>query len=325
MGSVPDGEDSRTGLASIQVGDLCSGTVVAVTRSGELEVALDGFPARPLGVVGPLDLGWPRPPRAKVKVGDRITAAVIAVDAGQGRVRLSIAAVRNRELWMFLSGLRRGEVVSGVVAAIERFGVFVALDDGPGHPVFPGVGFITIPELSWDHIDSAADVVQVGRRVSCEFLQFDISNGEARLSLRAMQPDPVKAFLDEVTVGQALRGPVTKLAPFGAFVRVADGVEGLVHLRELAGPPVAALDEVLRVGDEITVAVTGIDRARRRLTLSQRAVSADLPCGHASEVRQNDQCLTINETASGAIRSNRWPLRVGPTRGCTAPLIEKIY
>ena len=82
-------------------------------------------------------------------------------------------------LWMFLSRLCRGEVVSGVVAAIERFGVFVALDDSPGHPVFPGVGFITIPELSWHHIDSAADVVQVGQRVSCEFLQFDTSNGRA--------------------------------------------------------------------------------------------------------------------------------------------------
>jgi small subunit ribosomal protein S1 len=272
MGGVPDGEDSLRGLASIQVGDLCSGTVAAVTRAG-LEVALDGFPGRPLGMVGSLDRGWPRSLEAEVKAGDRITAAVIEVDAGQGIVRLSIAAARNRELWAFLSGLRRGEVVSGAVAAIERFGVFVALDNGPGHPVFPGVGFITIPELSWQHIDSAADVVQVGQRVSCEFLHFDTSNGEARLSLRALRPDPVKAFLGEVAVGQTLRGSVTKLVPFGAFVRVADGVEGLVHLRDLAGPPVAAPNEVLQIGDEITVAVTSIDRARRRLVLSQRAAS----------------------------------------------------
>ncbi|WP_348538493.1 S1 RNA-binding domain-containing protein [Streptomyces sp. 4R-3d] len=66
----------------------------------------------------------------------------------------------------------------------------MALDDGPVHPVFPGVGFITIPELSWRRIEAVSDVVRVGQRVSCEFLQFDTWNGEARLSLRATEPDP---------------------------------------------------------------------------------------------------------------------------------------
>ena len=137
-------------------------------------------------MVGPLDRGWPRLARAEVKVGGRITGGVIAVDADRGRVRLSIAAAANRELWHFLSRLRPGEVVSGTIAAIERFGVFVALDDGPGRPVFPGVGFTSMAELSWHHFDSAAEVVQVGQRVSCKFLQFDTSNGEARLSLKAV-------------------------------------------------------------------------------------------------------------------------------------------
>ena len=122
-------------------------------------------------MVGPLDRGWPRLARAEVKVGGRITGGVIAVDADRGRVRLSIAAAANRELWHFLSRLRPGEV---------------ALDDGPGHPVFPGVGFTSMAELSWHHFNSAAEVVQVGQRVSCKFLQFDTSNGEARLSLKAV-------------------------------------------------------------------------------------------------------------------------------------------
>ncbi|MEU9128751.1 S1 RNA-binding domain-containing protein [Kitasatospora sp. NPDC048540] len=67
------------------------------------------------------------------------------------------------DLWAFLGSLRRGEILSGTVAAVERFGVFVALDDGPEHPIFPGVGFITIPELSWRHIEAATDVVEVSR------------------------------------------------------------------------------------------------------------------------------------------------------------------
>ncbi|MER7469038.1 S1 RNA-binding domain-containing protein [Streptomyces sp. NPDC097981] len=105
--------------------------------------------------------------------------------------------------------LRPGEILSGTVAAIERFGVFVALDEGPAHPVFPGVGFISVPELSWRRFEAISDVVQVGERVSCEFLCFDTWNGEARLSLRATQPDPFQAFADSVAVGQTVRGRVT--------------------------------------------------------------------------------------------------------------------
>ncbi|MGI5350622.1 S1 RNA-binding domain-containing protein [Streptomyces sp. CA-250714] len=185
----------------------------------------------------------------------------------------------NPELWAFLSSLRRGELLSGTVAAIERFGVFVALDEGPAHPVYPGVGFITIPELSWLHIEAVEDVVRVGQRVSCEFLQFDTWHAEARLSLRATRQDPFQAFADRTPVGRTLHGQVTKLVPFGAFVRVADGIEGLVPLRELTRTPVDAPEDAVRVGDEVTVVVTEIDRQRRRLALSRRQVSSrpDVP------------------------------------------------
>jgi translation initiation factor 2 alpha subunit (eIF-2alpha) len=81
--------------------------VTAVSQSGQLEVALDGFPGL-IGMIGSLDQGWPRPARGEMRPGDRIAAGVIAVDAGEGRVRLSVAAARNRELWTFLSGLRPG-------------------------------------------------------------------------------------------------------------------------------------------------------------------------------------------------------------------------
>ncbi|MFF4580091.1 S1 RNA-binding domain-containing protein [Streptomyces sp. NPDC001389] len=193
-----------------------------------------------------------------------------AVDLHQRHAWLSMAATENRELWAFLTSLRAGEVLSGRVARIEPFGVFVVLDDGPPHPVHPGVGFITIPELSWRRFDAATDVVQVGQRISCTFLAFDTTNGEARLSLRAMEPDPFQIFADATAVGERLRGQVTQLVPFGAFVRVADGIEGLVHLRDLAPTPVEAPEEIVQVGEEITVIAVEVDRSRRRLSLSRR-------------------------------------------------------
>ncbi|MFC9660581.1 S1 RNA-binding domain-containing protein [Nocardia sp. NPDC127606] len=170
------------------------------------------------------------------------------------------------ELWAFLGSLRCGEVLSGTVTAIESFGVFVAFDDGPPHPLYPGVGFITIPELSWRRFEVASDVVQVGQRVSGEFLQFDTWNAEARLSLRAMQPDPFHAFAECTTVGTELHGHVTQLVPFGVFVQVADGIEGLIHRRDLMSPT----DEFVQIGDDAAVVVTGVDRERRQLFLSRQ-------------------------------------------------------
>jgi small subunit ribosomal protein S1 len=171
----------------------------------------------------------------------------------------------NPDLWGFLESLRPGEKLSGTVAAIERFGVFVALDRGPAHPVFPGVGFITLPELSWRRFEAATDVVEVGQRVLCEFLQFDTTNLEARLSLRAMQPDPFQAFADQTAPGRELTGRVTRTAPFGLFVQVSDGVEGLVHLQAET-----EAEGVTQVGEELAVVVIDLDRARRRLALGLR-------------------------------------------------------
>lgn len=261
--SETSGDRAREFLAALHVGDICTGTATEITRAHGVSVTLDGFPARPLGTVGPLELSWRQAPATAVKTGQRITAEVVAVDLDAGQAQLSVAAAENPELWTFLKPLRRGEILTGTVAAIERFGVFVALDEGPAHPVFPGVGFITYPELSWRRFESASDVVQVGQRVSCEFLQFDTWNGEARLSLRATQPDAFPTFADSIVVGQTLQGRVTKVVPFGYFVAVDDGVEGLVH-----EPP----EDIVQVGDETTVVVTEIDRTRHRLALSRRQI-----------------------------------------------------
>ncbi|MGW1246665.1 S1 RNA-binding domain-containing protein [Streptomyces sp. NPDC002535] len=177
------------------------------------------------------------------------------------------------ELWAFLASLHGGDILSGTVAAIERFGVFVALDDGPAHPLFPGVGFIVIPELSWRHIDAPSDVVHVGQRVSCEFLQFDTYNAEARLSLRALEPDPLQAFAERTAVGQELRGTVEKVLPFGIIVGLGDGIAGLVPFREAPGRPAVSPVEDFEAGEKVTVIVTEIDLPTRRVLLSMPKVA----------------------------------------------------
>ncbi|WP_327586685.1 S1 RNA-binding domain-containing protein [Nonomuraea sp. NBC_00507] len=261
-------------LRAVRLGDLVSGTIREAGRLGA-SVRLDGRLGLVPADIGPLDVSWCRQPDEAIQVGQRVTAEVIAVDPDQARIRLSLAATENPELWAFLKGLRPGEVLSGVVADVQRFGVFVALDDGPPHPVYPGVGFLTIPELSWRRFDNAYEVIDVGQRVVCSVLCFDTTNGEARLSLRALAPDPFQKFADTAVEGQELTGTVTKLVPFGAFVKVAEGAEGLVHLDELASIPVETPDQVVQVGDRVKVAIIGLDRSRRRLLLSRKEAEPD--------------------------------------------------
>jgi ribosomal protein S1 len=258
-------------MATVSVGDIVAGTVVGLTRSGAT-VLLDGFADEAVGDIGSLDLTWrpiPVPSGEILGIGDRVSAEVIAVDPESGRIRLSRSATENPQLWAFLKALRPGQRLSGTVAAIKRFGVFVDLDDGPKHPMFPGVGFITIPELSWRWFEDPAEIVSVSQRVTCEVLVFDTTNGEARLSLRATQPDPFARFAEAVQVGQTVRGPVTKLVPFGAFVRVWDGIEGLIHISDLSENPIDTPDQAVQVGEEVTVTITEIDRPWRRVKLSR--------------------------------------------------------
>jgi ribosomal protein S1 len=264
-----DDQDIFEILSTVRVGDVVSGTITEVGPCGAV-VRLDGRLGLVSANIGPLDVSWRRWSDEAVQVGQRVTAEVIAVDREQARIGLSLAATENPGLWAFLKALRPGEMLSGVVADVQRFGVFVALDDGPPHPVYPGVGFITIPELSWRRFDAVSEVVEIGQRVICSVLCFDTTNGEARLSLRSLEPDPFQELADTAYEGQALCGTVTKIVPFGAFVSVADGVEGLVHLDELTSIPAETPDQVLRVGDRIEVTIIGLDRDRRRLLLSRK-------------------------------------------------------
>jgi small subunit ribosomal protein S1 len=259
-------------IATVSVGDTLTGTVAEVTPPGAA-VLLDGFADDPVGFIGCLDYSWRsfrRSPGEILQSGDRVSAEVVDVDQLKRQVLLSRSATENPQLWAFLKALHRGQRLSGTVAAIERFGVFVDLDDGPKHPTFPGVGFITMPELSWRTFEDPSEIISTGQHVTCEVLDFDTTNGEARLSLRATQPDPFLDFARTVQVGQILHGSVTTLVPFGAFVRVKDGIEGLIHLSELSTTPIETPDQAVQLGDEVIVRVTEIDPSRRRLALSRR-------------------------------------------------------
>ena len=144
------------------------------------------------------------------------------------------------------------------MSSIVNFGAFVDLG---------GVdGLVHVSELSWKHIDHPSEVVEVGQEVEVEVLDVDMDRERVSLSLKATQEDPWQQFARTHQIGQVVPGRVTKLVPFGAFVRVEEGIEGLVHVSELAERHVEAPEQVVRAGDEIIVKIVDIDLERRRIS-----------------------------------------------------------
>src|SRR5919197_1522610 len=168
----------------------------------------------------------------------------------------------------FLQTLQKGQIRQGVVSSIVNFGAFVDLG---------GVdGLVHVSELSWKHIDHPGEVVEVGQEVTVEVLDVDMDRERVSLSLKSTQEDPWQQFARTHQIGQVVPGRVTKLVPFGAFVRVEEGIEGLVHISELAERHVEIPEPVVQVGDEVMVKVIDIDLDRRRISLSLKQANEGL-------------------------------------------------
>jgi small subunit ribosomal protein S1 len=234
------------------------GTVIEVVKGGLiLDIGLRGFlPASLVEMRRVRDL--------QPYVGKEIEAKIIELDKNRNNVVLSRrawleqtqSAVRSE----FLNQLAKGQIRKGQVSSIVNFGAFVDLG---------GVdGLVHVSELSWKHIDHPSEVVEVGQEVTVEVLDVDLDRERVSLSLKATQEDPWRQFARTHQIGQIVPGKVTKLVPFGAFVRVDEGIEGLVHISELAERHVEVPEQVVQVGNDVMVKVIDIDLDRRRISLS---------------------------------------------------------
>ncbi|WP_257159960.1 30S ribosomal protein S1 [Corynebacterium cystitidis] len=242
-----------------------TGTVIEVVKGGLiLDIGLRGFlPASLVEMRRVRDL--------EPYIGQELEAKIIELDKHRNNVVLSRrayleetqSAVRSE----FLHELQKGQVRKGVVSSIVNFGSFVDLG---------GVdGLVHVSELSWKHIDHPSEVVTVGDEVTVEVLDVDLDRERVSLSLKATQEDPWRVFARTHAVGQIVPGKVTKLVPFGAFVRVEEGIEGLVHISELAQRHVEVPDQIVNVGEELMVKVIDIDLDRRRISLSLKQADED--------------------------------------------------
>jgi small subunit ribosomal protein S1 len=252
-------------------GEVSTAPVVEANRGGVVvDVGLRGFvPLSQLSSVGAVDR--PDDPNAvpaalTALVGKELQVKVLEADPKRNRLILSEKAanqeIRRRRKAQAAAELHEGDVREGTVTQVAGFGVFV--DIGVAE------GLVHRSEITWDKGVNPLTVYRVGDNVQAKVIAIDKERDRISLSIRQMQADPWSRIGSEIQVGHDLDATVTKLMPFGAFARIAEGLEGLIHVSELSPERVNDPSEVVHVGDGVRVRVVGIDPERRRLSLSIR-------------------------------------------------------
>jgi small subunit ribosomal protein S1 len=245
-----------------QSGEPIVGRVIEVVKGGLIiDLGVRGFlPASLVDIRRVQDLDE--------FMGTELRAKVIELNRSRNNVVLSRRAVledeRKEMRQAILDRLNPGDVIEGQISNIVDFGAFVDLDGMDG--------LIHISELSWSHVNHPSEILEVGQTVKVKVLDIDRDRQRISLGLKQTQSDPWQQVIDAYGVDDEVEGRVTKVVTFGAFVEIVPGVEGLVHISELAQHHVENPREVVSQGDLVRVVVLEIDGERRRLSLSMKRV-----------------------------------------------------
>src|SRR5215216_3477980 len=301
-------------LSPFEEGDVVTGNVVRIDAD---EVLVDiGYKSEGVIPSNELSIRKSVDPADEVELGEEVDALVLTKEDQDGRLILSKKRARFEKAWQrieckvielnrsrnnvvlsrravleeerkeirqqILDRLQPGMVVEGQISNIVDFGAFVDLD---------GIdGLIHISELSWSHVNHPSEILNIGDTVNVKVLDIDRDRQRISLGLKQTQEDPWQRVVDTYNIGDELEGKVTKVVTFGAFVEIMDGVEGLVHISELAAHHVENPREIVNPGDEIRVKVLEIDSERRRLSLSAKRVEGQiLPVARDGEAPAPEQ------------------------------------
>lgn len=197
-------------------------------------------------------------------VGKKLKLKVVEMDQKRNRLILSERQAnrdwRKQAKERLLSELKKGDKCTGIVTSMSDFGAFIDLGGADG--------LVHLSEITWGHINHPGEVLKIGQRVEAYVLNVDMERRRIGLSLRRLQPEPWSVVHERYAVGQLVDATITKLTNFGAFARLDDGIEGLIHLSELSEKRVGHARDVLREGQRMKLRIIRIDPQRRRIGLS---------------------------------------------------------
>ena len=257
-------------VAYYRPGDRLTGRVVSLTDYGafcELEPGIEGL-------IHVSEMTWSRyhkHPSKFVKPGDQVEVSVLEVNSKQRRISLSLRQSLGDPWSTLAERLAPGGTVEGRVRNLTEYGAFVEIEDGVE-------GLIHVSDLSWTrNIKHPSEVLKKGQKIRAAVVSVDPKQRRISLGLKQLEPDAWQAFFDQTPVGTVLPGKVVRLAQFGAFVELREGIEGLCHLSEMGEEHGRGAKKPLKVGDELPFRVIRVNPEERRIGLSLKEVE-----GHAA-------------------------------------------
>lgn len=246
---------------SLAVGQKIKGKIASITDYGLFVEVMKGVE----GLVHISEVSWTdriNDLHHKFKVGQEIEVLVVSMDKENRRMSLSIKQLDKNPWEHVEEQFKVGQQVKGTISNITDFGIFVQL--------MPGIdGLVHISDLSWtEHIDHPSDIYKKGDTVEAVVLAVDKNNKKISLGVKQLQQDPWDAIEKEYPIGSLIEGTVSKITNFGAFIKLASGIEGLVHISELADHNVNKVEDILKVGQKEQFRVINVNKEERKLGLS---------------------------------------------------------
>lgn len=255
--------------AELQPGQLRKGIVSNVTEFGAF-VDLGGVD----GLVHIRDISWSNVDKVSdvLKPGQEVEVVVLKINKDRDRISLGMKQMQP-DPWDKAADRYPVDTRLKVrIVRIADFGAFAELE--------PGVdGLIPVSEMSWTRIRTPAEVMSVGDMVDAVVIRVEADKKRLALSMKQASADPWSIVLDSYPPGSMVHGKITRLAEFGAFVELVPGVEGMIHISEMSDKRIKTCSEVVKPDDEVEARVLGVDREKRRISLSLRPVHAPMPAG----------------------------------------------
>lgn len=204
-------------------------------------------------------------------IGQELTVKVVDFDKDKTKVVLSRKEVEQEENEIqkniILDTIKKGDKFMGTVVNLTNFGAFIDIGGAQG--------LIHLQDLSWKKVKHPSEVVKVGDKVEVYVLEIDTKAGKIGLGLKDVKEDPWENSMNEYTVGKILTGEVERVATYGAFVKIGDGIEGLVHISEMSDKRINKPQDVVAVGDKVQVKILNMDKASKRIQLSMKSAESD--------------------------------------------------
>ena len=259
-----------------QVNARVKGTVVSLTDYGafvEMEQGVEGL-------IHISEMSWSKRikhPSKVVQVGDEVEVVILAIDTENRRISLGMKQIEPNPWDIVREKYQEGDIIQGKIRNITDFGIFVGIEDGID-------GLIHISDISWtDRINHPGDLFKKGDELEAKILQIDAENERFSLGIKQLGEDPWLKAARDLVPGTKAKGKVTKIVDFGAFVELAPGIEGMIHISELADENVAKVEDVVKEGDEIEFMILASDHEERKFSLSRKALLKQLQGAELSQ------------------------------------------